>query len=86
MNEQFQEAFSLFGVGMVTVFIILLVVVLVGNSIIRVTNRFLPEKIVISAKEMGDGSGISKSKTAAIVAAIKVVTSGSGRIVKIEKK
>lgn len=85
MSENFQEAFTLLGVGMVTVFIILLVVVLLGNGIILFVNRFYPD-IIKSAEVDGNVSGaLSVSKTAAIVAAVKMVTKGKGRVVKIEK-
>jgi len=84
MGENFELAIELLGVGMVTVFIILLLVVLVGNLIIAFVNRFFPESIV--AKSKPDSIGISASKTAAIVAAVNIVTSGQGRVVNIEKK
>lgn len=85
MSENFQEAFTLLGVGMVTVFIILLIVVLLGNGIILFVNRFYPD-ITKSSGVDGNVSGVlSVSKTAAIVAAVKMVTKGKGRVVKIEK-
>ncbi len=85
MSENFQEAFTLLGVGMVTVFIILLVVVLLGNGIILFVNRFYPEIAKSSGVDGGVSGSLSVSKTAAIVAAVKVVTKGKGRVVKIEK-
>jgi oxaloacetate decarboxylase gamma subunit len=84
MGETFEFAIELLGVGMVTVFIILFLVVLVGNLIIAFVNRFFPESIV--AKTTPSNRSISTSKTAAIVAAVNIVTSGQGRVVNIEKK
>ncbi len=83
MNEYFQEAWTLLGVGMVTVFIILMVVVLIGNAIIRVVNRYFPES------DSGKDTAVrtfGNSRMAAIAAAVHMVTQGKGRITKIEKK
>ncbi|ASB50978.1 OadG family protein [Alkalitalea saponilacus] len=82
MSENFNEAFTLLGVGMLTVFIILLTVVLLGNGIIFFVNRFFPEK----ANKIAASSEISSSKTAAIVAAVKILTQGKGVVTKIEKR
>jgi oxaloacetate decarboxylase gamma subunit len=83
MSEYIQEAWTLLGVGMVTVFIILMVVVLIGNAIIRVVNRYFPE--TNSAKTSAARS-FGNSRMAAIAAAVNMVTQGKGRITKIEKK
>lgn len=85
MGEGFEKALELMGVGMVTVFIILLLVVLLGNMIIAFVNRFFPEAIELS-KKRGNGSDVGAAKTAAIVAAVKVVTHGVGQVIKIERK
>ncbi|TCO02714.1 OadG family protein [Natronoflexus pectinivorans] len=81
MSENFQEAFTLLGVGMLTVFIILLTVVLLGNGIILFVKRFFPE----DANQAVVSAGVSASKTAAIVAAVKILTRGKGRVTNIEK-
>ncbi len=83
MNEYIQEAWTLLGVGMVTVFIILMVVVLIGNTIIRVVNRYFPESD--NGKVAAERS-FGNSRVAAITAAVNMVTQGKGRITKIEKK
>lgn len=85
MGEGFEKALELMGVGMVTVFIILLLVVFLGNMIIAFVNRFFPEVIDLSKKRTS-GSDIGTTKTAVIVAAVKAVTRGSGQVVKIERK
>mgnify|MGYP001028438051 CR=1 FL=1 len=83
MSEDFQTAMMLMSVGMLTVFIILLLVVYVGKSIILITNRLEVKQSVISSKS--SSSSISANKIAAITAAVNVVTQGKGRIENIEK-
>ncbi len=41
MNEEFNMAFSLLAVGMITVFIVLALVVATGNLLIRIVNKFI---------------------------------------------
>lgn len=66
---------------MITVFVVLSLVVVVGNLLIRIVNRFVAIS-VSSAKP----TEISKTKIAAITAAVELITRGKGRITKIEKK
>lgn len=79
-------ALELLFVGMVTVFVILALVVILGNLIIRFVNRFIPEIRKVSA-QLTEAviSEINPKKTAAIVSAVNTVTKGSGRVTKIEK-
>jgi len=79
-------AFELMGVGMVTVFLILSLVVILGNLIIRFVNRFIPEINMVS-DQMSDviKSEIHPRKVAAIVSTVNVVTNNTGRVIKIEK-
>lgn len=79
-------AFELLGVGMVTVFIILALVVILGNLIIRFVNRFMPEVQKVSAKvNEAILPEISQKKMAVIVSAVNKLTKGTGRVNKIEK-
>jgi oxaloacetate decarboxylase gamma subunit len=79
-------ALELLGVGMVTVFIILALVVILGNLIIRFVNRFMPEvqKVAASVNEVVLPE-ISQKKMAVIVSAVNKLTNGTGRVNKIEK-
>ena len=78
------EALELLVVGMITVFIILGLVVLTGQFIIRLVNRFTPEKPLVSGvTHLGDAN-IGKH-IAAIVTTVDIVTQGKGRIKNIEK-
>ncbi len=79
-------ALELLGVGMVTVFIILALVVILGNLIIRFVNRFIPELQKVSSPMTGTAkTAIHPKKMAAIVSAVNMITKGTGRINRIEK-
>lgn len=83
---EMEIALELLGVGMVTVFLILSLVVLLGNSIIWFVNRFVPE--IEKATAVITGTPESKQdprKLAVIVSAVNKVTNGAARITKIEK-
>ena len=85
MNEM-GIALELLGVGMVTVFVILALVVILGDLIIRFVNRFMPEvEKVIVAKNTAPVAEINSKKMAAIVAAVSKITNGAGRVANIEK-
>lgn len=79
-------AFELLGVGMVTVFLILSLVVILGNLIIRFVNRFIPDVQIVSG-QLADAvtAEIHPKKIAAIVSAVKIVTKGTGHITSIKK-
>jgi len=79
-------ALELLGVGMVTVFTILALVVILGNLIIRFVNRFIPEIEKISANVgRAVSPEISQKKMAVIVSVVNKLTNGTGRVNKIEK-
>jgi len=78
------EALKLMLTGMGTVFFILIMVVVLGNVIIKVTNSFASEASTPVATS-GTSSEIGASKLAAIVSAVDVVTKGKGKVTTIEK-
>ena len=85
MNEM-GIALELLGVGMVTVFVILALVVILGDLIIRFVNKFMPEvEKVIVAKNTAPVAEINSKKMAVIVAAVSKITNGTGRVSNIEK-
>lgn len=86
MTESFDQAWVLLGVGMVTVFTVLLLVVLIGNGIVLFVNRFFPESESGKPGNAVSTSAIHPSKVAAIVAGVKNVTAGRGNVVEIRKK
>lgn len=85
MNSIYSDAFSLLGVGMVTVFFILWIVVIIGSSIIAFINRFFPETSGNSTTKTVQPT-TEKAKMAAIVAAVKIATGGKANIISIDKK
>ena len=70
--------------GMGTVFFILIMVVVLGNLIVRFTNAYAPVPQVQVSSE-SRSSEIAPAKLAAIVSAVETVTKGKGRITSIEK-
>lgn len=85
MNE-FSLALELLGVGMITVFIILALVVLIGNLIIRFVNKYIPEEVAkVTPAVVSQKNGLNPKTMAAIVSAVNIVTSGKGKVSKIEK-
>lgn len=84
MNSNFELALELLGIGMITVFSVLLLVVFVGSMIVKVVNRYMPEVQVVAQKRQV-GSSINANTMAAIVAAVQSVTQGKGKVVKVEK-
>lgn len=83
--ENMNEALSLLVIGMVMVFIILLLVVAIGNAVILLTNRYVP---VVQKTATGDVAikGTNPQKLAAIAAVVDMITQGEGRIDSIQKK
>lgn len=71
---------------MITVFIILSLVVVIGNLIIRFVNKYLPEVVAAKIQAVPANLGRTNSrKVAAIVSAVKTVTGGKGHVTNIEK-
>lgn len=85
MESNFDLALELLGVGMITVFFILFIVVFLGNVIIQFVNRFIPEIKTIPAVVTPNSSTIDPKKMAAIVAAVQIVSEGKGKVVNVEK-
>ena len=89
MPETLYSAFTLLLIGMITVFTILSLVVISGNLLIRLVNKYapapLPKKSSYTFVE-DKAAAIPSQKVAVIVAAIEAVTEGKARIVKIERK
>ena len=83
--ENINEALSLLMVGMIMVFIILFLVVIIGNMVIQLTNRYIP----VTEKPV-NGAGAVKStnskKLAVIAAVVDLITQGEGRVDSIQKK
>ncbi|MDP4680874.1 MAG: OadG family protein [Cyclobacteriaceae bacterium] len=84
MSDDISTALSLLVVGMITVFIVLLFVVIGGNLLIKIVNKFAPEVSRTSPKRE-ERNNISPAKIAAIKSAIDQLTGGKGEVISIEK-
>ncbi|MEM9324058.1 MAG: oxaloacetate decarboxylase [Bacteroidota bacterium] len=73
-------ALTLLLIGMITVFVVLLLVVLVGNLLIFFVNRYLSPQ-----DQDPDSTGISAKEVAVLTATVEVITQGKGVIERIEK-
>ncbi|BDC99885.1 OadG family protein [Persicobacter psychrovividus] len=88
MNENFQEGLMLMAVGMLTVFVILFLIVALGNLLIRLVNHFAPaDEKQISKKTTKEPPirDIPAAQLAAIVATVQTVTHGQGQVREIQK-
>ncbi len=85
MENSMAEALKLLLTGMSTVFVILIFVVLLGNLIIIVTNKFGGAAGTLTEGSNREDQQIDSTKLAAIVAAVDVATNGKGNITSIQK-
>ncbi len=77
--------FQIFILGLLTVFLVLLVVAGTGNAIIWVTNRFFtPPPLKMDAPGV-ETPAARTGKIAAVTAAVYTMTKGKGKVVRIEK-
>jgi oxaloacetate decarboxylase gamma subunit len=83
--ENLTESLILMGVGMTTVFAVLGLVILAGNLLIHIVNKYFPEKEKPKGASVPSDS-VNPSIAAAIENAVKTITNGKGKVEKIEKK
>lgn len=83
--ESFNLALLLMAVGMMTVFIILLIVMGLGKLLILFVNKFVPEEAQSTPKSAAQPTQIPAHILAAITAAVQVVTHGKGKVANVEK-
>jgi oxaloacetate decarboxylase gamma subunit len=82
------EALQLLVVGMLTVFMILLIVIFLGKGLIALVNKFAPEEQVPQKKVTAMGSVVTPvdAQTKSIIdAAVSQLTGGKGVVSKIQK-
>lgn len=88
--ENIETGLLLMVVGMTTVFAILLIVINLGKGLIALVNKYAPEEVVVKKQTArqtatAQAGNIPGKTTAAIVAAVSMVTGGQGKVSKIEK-
>lgn len=82
------EALQLLVVGMLTVFVILLIVIFLGKGLIALVNKYAPEEQVPQKKVAAMGSVATPvdAQTKSIIdAAVSQLTGGKGVVSKIQK-
>lgn len=82
MESTVSNAFLLLGIGMITVFVVLSIVVLSGSFLISLVNRFAPEPVKDSKLVT---PLVSNKEIAVLTAVVDHVTQGKGKIESIEK-
>lgn len=88
MNDNFNEAIQLMIVGMLTVFSILLIVILFGNILIKLVNKYAPEEVQTKKPVAAANNAVQQvdaTVKAVIDATIAQITGGKGRVSKITK-
>lgn len=91
--ENIETGLLLMVVGMATVFLILLIIIYIGKGLIVAVNKYAPEEAAASPKtrntsptpKQASSAAMPGQETAAIVAAISVLTHGQGKVTRIEK-
>ena len=88
MENVMGDALQLLVVGMLTVFLILLIVIFLGKGLIALVNKFAPEEQV-PQKKVAAMSGVVTpvdAQTKSIIdAAVSQLTGGKGVVSKIQK-
>lgn len=82
--ENLGLGFTLMGVGMITVFVILLIVIFGSELLIKIINKIAPEAVA-PAKQEASASSTSAEVKAVLDAAVAQITGGKGRIVNVTK-
>ncbi|MCL6220852.1 OadG family protein [Zunongwangia pacifica] len=85
MENNLNNALVIMLVGMITVFIILSLVVVIGNLIIKLTNKYSAENKQPTQIPQQSNSIANSQTIAALVAAVDVTTFGKGKITNITK-
>lgn len=77
----------LMAVGMITVFVILLIVINLSKLLIAIVNKVAPEEVVAkkNAPVSSAPAVIDPNTMAAIKGAVNIVTGGKGKVMKVER-
>jgi oxaloacetate decarboxylase gamma subunit len=80
--DKFIEALTLMGIGLATVFVVLLIIILLGTLLIKTVNKFFPEEVKpVAAKVQAIDANVQE----AINKAIMAISGGKKSAQKIEK-
>jgi oxaloacetate decarboxylase gamma subunit len=80
--DKFIEASTLMGIGLATVFVVLLIIIFLGTLLIKTVNKFFPEEVKpVAAKVQAIDANVQE----AINKAIMAISGGKKSAQKIEK-
>ena len=80
--DKFIEALTLMGIGLATVFVVLLIIIFLGTLLIKTVNKFFPEEVKpVAAKVQAIDADVQE----AINKAIMAISGGKKSAQKIEK-
>ena len=82
--DKFIEALTLMGIGMLTVFTVLLIIIGLGTLLIKTVNKFFPEEVKAS-KVAQTATAVDQNIQEAINKAILAISGGKKQAQKIEK-
>ena len=83
--DKFVEALNLMGIGMLTVFVVLLIIIALGTLLIKAVNKFFPEEVKPVAKAAAAVQAVDQNIQEAINKAILAISGGKKQAQKIEK-
>ena len=67
--EKFVEALTLMGIGLATVFVVLLIIIFLGTLLIKTVNKFFPEEVKpVAAKVQAIDANVQEAINKAIMA------------------
>ena len=72
-------------VGMLTVFIILMIVIQLGKGLIQTVNKVAPEETATPKRKPAPGTAIDARTLAVIREAVSQITGGKGSVSKVER-
>lgn len=85
MESTISNALVLLAIGMITVFLILALVVISGNILIKIVNKYAPEPTKKLIRASRSATGTAPEIVAAIAAVVETVTAGHGKVESIQK-
>ncbi|MCQ2224099.1 MAG: OadG family protein [Paludibacteraceae bacterium] len=86
-TANFTESLQLMGIGLATVFCVLLFIIFFGNVLIKLVNKFFPEEVkpTTLSSTPANNAVVDAGVAQAINAAIMKLTNGKSKANKIER-
>ncbi len=84
-SANFSTSLMLMGIGLATVFAVLLLIIWLGNLMVKLINKYAPEEEAPKAKTSAAPAAVDSNVAQAINLAIMQITGGKSKAEKIEK-